>query len=90
MYTRVSLIVRDAWFAGTIGWRTYWRRWRPWGRGFGFVLPDGLRTTAFIHVKNVEGQLLLKPNDRVEFDLIDTKKGPLAINAVLLSDGGAL
>jgi cold shock CspA family protein len=57
-------------------------------RGFGFVLPDGARKTAFIHVKNVAGQLRLRKDDRLEFELIDTKRGPMALNAVLLSDGG--
>ena len=56
-------------------------------RGFGFVLPDGARQTAFIHVKDVEGQLLLRKDDRLEFELITTKRGPLALYAVLLSDG---
>lgn len=56
-------------------------------RGFGFVLPDGERQAAFIHVKNVEGELLLRKDDRLEFELITTKRGPLALNAVLLSDG---
>jgi cold shock CspA family protein len=56
-------------------------------RGFGFVLPDGARKPAFIHVKNVEGELLLRKDDRLEFELITTKRGLMALKAVLLSEG---
>lgn len=55
-------------------------------RGFGFVLPDGARTAAFVHVKDVAGNILLRKGERIEFDLITTKRGTQALSVVLLSE----
>jgi len=60
-------------------------------RGYGFVLPDGSRKTAFIHVNDLEDKLMLKKGDRVEFEIVETRDGQRAVFVkLLMSDGGAL
>lgn len=58
------------------------------GRGFGFVLPDNQRTLVFAHIRDVRGKLLLRVNDRIEFEIVDTEKGQRAADIQLL-DGAA-
>lgn len=54
-------------------------------RGFGFVIVDGGGGEAFVHRSDlqescrVDGELQLSPGDRVEFDVIDTGRGPRAV-----------
>ncbi|WP_309774084.1 cold-shock protein [Nitrobacter vulgaris] len=54
-------------------------------RGFGFVIVDG-GGEVFIHRSDlqescrVDGELTLRPDDLVEFDVVDAGRGPRAVS----------
>ena len=48
-------------------------------RGFGFIIPDNEGKEIFVHISNVEGELL-KENDVVSYEVGESKKGPCAVN----------
>ena len=61
------------------------------GRGFGFILPDGQRISIFAHIRDVRNRLLLRAEDRVEFEIVTSDKGGRAVDILLLTaaTGGA-
>jgi CspA family cold shock protein len=61
-------------------------------RGFGFILPDRERTAIFTHVSNIRNNAMLRAGERVDFIIIDTKKGQRAVDVQLLDacEEGAL
>ena len=46
-------------------------------KGFGFITPDGGGKDVFVHANDTGGQTL-KEGTKVEFDVVQGKKGPQA------------
>ncbi len=63
---------------GTVRWYS--------AKGFGFVdilgrvagVPDG--KAVYFHLSDVRGRVILKPGDKVTFDVVQVPKGPKCIN----------
>ncbi|MFK8161625.1 MAG: cold-shock protein [Lewinella sp.] len=51
-------------------------------KGFGFITPDEGGKDVFVHVSGLEDDI--REGDKVTFDVEETKKGPAAINVVLV------
>lgn len=49
-------------------------------RGYGFIDVDGRDKDIFVHTSDVKGRYGLSEGERVEFEIIETYKGPKAIN----------
>lgn len=49
------------------------------GKGFGFITPDDGGKDVFVHVSNTNGAEL-NDGDKVEFEVVDGRKGPQADN----------
>ncbi len=63
-------------------------KWFSPAKGYGFITPDGEGSEdVFVHYSALEGTGFrsLDENQRVEFEIEDTPKGPQAINVVKLS-----
>jgi CspA family cold shock protein len=60
-------------------------KWFDW-RGFGFIDVDGLDKDVFVHTTDVKGIHGLREGEEVEFDIIDTYKGPKAVNVQSISE----
>jgi cold shock CspA family protein len=58
-------------------------------RGFGWVTPDDVRASVFVHVNDVRGKLPLRVGDHVEYEQIETPKGLKAIDIVILEGAPA-
>lgn len=48
------------------------------GKGYGFIVEDDTNRDIFVHVTGLDG-LILREKDRVQFEVVDGKKG---LNAV--------
>lgn len=59
-------------------------------RGFGWITPDAIRASVFVHVNDVRGKLLLRVDDHVEYAQIETPKGLKAIDVVILEDASPI
>lgn len=59
-------------------------KWFNNEKGFGFITPDDGSRDCFVHHTGIQGQGFksLNENDRVEFDIVQGKKGPAAENVV--------
>ena len=58
-------------------------------RGFGFIKPDDGGKDHFVHHSDVDGAAgHLKEGTKVEFDSVQGKKGPKAVNVSLVGGGG--
>lgn len=44
-------------------------------KGFGFLIPQNGDKDVFVHISQVEGNRPLKENQKVEFDLVEGKRG---------------
>jgi len=53
------------------------KRWID-GRGYGFIEPDEGGDDIFVHNTDLDGIYMLKPGQKVEFDVENTPKGPRA------------
>jgi len=51
-------------------------------KGFGFITREGEAKDLFFHSKELKGVMFdeLKEGDAVTFDLVETEKGPAAVN----------
>ena len=49
------------------------------GKGFGFITPDDGSKDVFVHA-NDTGGVQLNDGDKVEFEVVEGKKGPQASN----------
>jgi cold shock protein len=49
-------------------------------KGFGFIRPDNSDKDVFVHHSSIEGEgfRTLKRGDRVEFEIVESPKGPRA------------
>lgn len=62
-------------------------KWFNNSKGFGFIIPDSGSDDVFAHYSQiqVEGYKSLKPDDLVEFEIIDGKNGKQAQNIQLVN-----
>lgn len=62
-------------------------KWFSDGKGYGFIEVDGQRD-VFVHFSAIkkDGYRTLSEGQLVEFNLVETDKGPQAQNVVPLSD----
>jgi CspA family cold shock protein len=61
-------------------------KWFNNSKGFGFIIPDSGSDDVFAHYSQIqiEGYKSLKPDDLVEFEIIDGKNGKQAQNIQLV------
>ena len=59
-------------------------KWFNETKGFGFIAPENGSQDLFVHQTAIkaEGFRTLHEGDRVEFDIVEGKKGPAAANVV--------
>lgn len=54
------------------------------GKGFGFITPDSGDKDVFVHANDTDGGQL-NDGDKVEFEVVQGKKGPQASNVRVIS-----
>ena len=61
-------------------------KWFNADKGFGFITPEGGAKDCFVHHSAIQGKgfKTLAEGEKVEFDVVDGKKGPAAENVVRL------
>lgn len=59
-------------------------KWFNDAKGFGFITPEGSDRDCFVHHSaiQVDGYRSLTEGERVEFDIVQGRKGPAAENVV--------
>ena len=62
-------------------------KWFNDSKGFGFITPENGEGDCFVHHTAIqaEGFKTLSEGERVEFDIVEGKKGPAAQNVVRLA-----
>jgi CspA family cold shock protein len=62
-------------------------KWFNDQKGYGFITPDDGSADVFVHFSTIQGDgfKTLHEEQRVEFDVVEGKKGPAAENVVKLS-----
>ena len=62
-------------------------KWFNDSKGFGFITPEGGQKDCFVHHSAIQGNGFksLAEGDRVEFDIVQGKKGPAAENVVKIA-----
>jgi len=62
-------------------------KWFNDSKGFGFITPEGGQTDCFVHHSAIQGGgfKTLAEGERVEFDVVQGKKGPAAANVAKLA-----
>ena len=57
-------------------------KWFNDSKGFGFITPEDGKNDYFVHHSEIQGDgfKTLAEGDRVEFDVVQGKKGPAAAN----------
>jgi CspA family cold shock protein len=53
-------------------------------KGYGFVTPDDGEKDIFVHVTGLTEGTQIREGDKVEFEVEDGQKGPVAVNVKLL------
>lgn len=63
-------------------------KWFNDSKGFGFIQTDGQNNDIFVHYTAIQGDgfKTLVEGQRVEFELVEGPKGPLASNVVKASN----
>jgi len=56
-------------------------------RNYGFIEVEGKEKDVFVHVTNVNGEVILGEGDMVEFEVEEGKKGLNAINVRKVEGG---
>ena len=61
-------------------------KWFNDAKGFGYITPDDGSKDVFVHFSAIQGSgfKTLKENDKVQFDLQQSPKGPRAANLKVL------
>ena len=61
-------------------------KWFNDAKGFGFITPEGSDRDCFVHHSaiQVDGYRSLTEGERVEFDIVQGRKGPAAENVTKL------
>lgn len=56
-------------------------KWFSKEKGYGFITPDGSQKDVFVHFSGIDGTGYkeLKEDERVEFGVEDSAKGPRAV-----------
>ncbi|HKH49593.1 MAG TPA: cold shock domain-containing protein [Thermoanaerobaculia bacterium] len=62
-------------------------KWFNDSKGFGFITPEDGRADCFVHHSEIQGNGFksLAEGDRVEFDIVQGKKGPAASNVTKIA-----
>lgn len=62
-------------------------KWFNDSKGFGFITPEDGQKDCFVHHSAIQGNGFksLAEGDRVEFEVVQGKKGPAAENVVKIS-----
>ena len=62
-------------------------KWWENSKGFGFISPQVGNTDVFVHTSNIKGGGFqqLTVGETVQFELVETDKGPVAENVVRLA-----
>jgi len=62
-------------------------KWFNDSKGFGFITPEDGQKDCFVHHSAIQGNGFksLAEGDRVEFEIVQGKKGPAAENVVKIS-----
>lgn len=63
-------------------------KWFDEAKGFGFITPSDGTKDCFVHHSAIggDGFKVLKEGEKVEFDIVEGKKGPAAENVSKLDD----
>lgn len=66
-------------------------KWFSAGKGYGFIERDNGEGDVFVHFSAIQnaGFKTLDEGERVEFDVVDSDKGPQAQDVSSMSKGGA-
>ncbi|MFL6233884.1 MAG: cold-shock protein [Thermoanaerobaculia bacterium] len=62
-------------------------KWFNDSKGFGFITPEDGAKDCFVHHSAIQGSGFksLAEGDRVEYDIVDGKKGPAASNVTKIA-----
>jgi CspA family cold shock protein len=62
-------------------------KWFNDSKGFGFITPEDGQKDCFVHHSAIQGSGFksLAEGDRVEYDIVEGKKGPAASNVVKIA-----
>ena len=63
-------------------------KWFNEAKGFGFITRDDGEKDCFVHRSAIQDETLksLNEGDKVEFDIVDGKKGPAAANVTKIEE----
>ena len=61
------------------------KRWLTF-RGYGFITPEDGSGDIFVHNLDIEGRNSLREGEKVEFEVINTYRGPKAIDVKPISE----
>lgn len=56
------------------------------GKGYGFIVEDDTNRDIFVHVTGLNG-VIIREKDRVQFDVVDGKKGLNAVKVQKIESG---